>query len=51
VEIMNTLSGRKEPFVPLQAGQVRMYVCGPTTYNYIHLGNARPLVDFDALRR
>ncbi|MCL6636144.1 MAG: cysteine--tRNA ligase, partial [Peptococcaceae bacterium] len=51
MEIYNTLSGRKETFVPREAGKVRMYVCGPTTYNYIHLGNARPLVFFDTVRR
>ncbi len=47
----NTLTGRKEEFTPAEPGRVRMYVCGPTTYNYIHLGNARPLVVFDTLRR
>ena len=51
MEIYNTLSRRKETFVPREAGKVRMYVCGPTTYNYIHLGNARPLVFFDTVRR
>ncbi|WP_141264081.1 MULTISPECIES: cysteine--tRNA ligase [unclassified Neomoorella] len=49
--LYNTLTGRKEEFTPSETGRVRMYVCGPTTYNYIHLGNARPLVVFDALRR
>ncbi|WP_156276231.1 cysteine--tRNA ligase [Neomoorella glycerini] len=49
--LYNTLTGRKEEFTPAEPGRVRMYVCGPTTYNYIHLGNARPLVVFDALRR
>ncbi len=47
----NTLTGKKEKFQPAEPGRVKMYVCGPTTYNYIHLGNARPLVVFDALRR
>ncbi|MFY9175153.1 MAG: cysteine--tRNA ligase [Peptococcia bacterium] len=51
LQVYNTLSGRKEPFVPLEEGKVGMYVCGPTTYNYIHLGNARPLVVFDTVRR
>jgi cysteinyl-tRNA synthetase len=51
MEIVNTLSGKKEPFVPLAGNTVNIYVCGPTTYNYIHLGNARPLVVFDTLRR
>lgn len=49
--LYNTLTGCKEEFVPREPGRVTMYVCGPTTYNYIHLGNARPLVVFDALRR
>ncbi|MGI9952476.1 cysteine--tRNA ligase [Moorellaceae bacterium AZ2] len=49
--LFNTLTGCKEKFVPAEPGRVRMYVCGPTTYNYIHLGNARPLVVFDSLRR
>lgn len=51
LHLYNTLTGRKEKFVPAEPGRVKMYVCGPTTYNYIHLGNARPLVVFDSLRR
>ena len=51
MKIFNTLSGRKEEFIPLEAGKVKMYVCGPTVYNYIHIGNARPLIIFDTLRR
>lgn len=51
MKIYNTLSGRKEDLATLYPGQVNMYVCGPTTYNYIHLGNARPLVVFDTVRR
>lgn len=51
MKIYNTQSGRKEELVTLNPGQVNMYVCGPTTYNYIHLGNARPLVVFDMVRR
>ncbi|MEQ8200927.1 MAG: cysteine--tRNA ligase [Syntrophomonadaceae bacterium] len=51
MKIYNTLSGRKEELVTLNPGRVNMYVCGPTTYNYIHLGNARPLVVFDTVRR
>lgn len=51
LQVYNTLSGKKEEFVPLIPGKVGMYVCGPTTYNYIHLGNARPLVVFDMIRR
>ncbi len=51
MEIYNTLTRRKENFQPREPGKVWMYVCGPTTYNYIHLGNARPLVFFDTVRR
>jgi cysteinyl-tRNA synthetase len=51
MKVYNTLSGRKEELVTLKPGQVNMYVCGPTTYNFIHLGNARPLVVFDTVRR
>ncbi|HAG11444.1 MAG TPA: cysteine--tRNA ligase [Desulfotomaculum sp.] len=51
MEIYNTLTKRKEKFIPRDDGQVCIYVCGPTTYNYIHLGNARPLVFFDTVRR
>lgn len=49
--IYNTLSNQKEVFKPVVEGEVRMYVCGPTTYNYIHIGNARPIVVFDTIRR
>ena len=51
IRIYNTMSKRKEDFVPLKEGKVGMYVCGPTVYNYIHIGNARPLCVFDVLRR
>ncbi|MGI6177414.1 MAG: cysteine--tRNA ligase [Eubacterium sp.] len=51
MKIYNTMSRRKEDFVPLEEGKVRIYVCGPTVYNYIHIGNARPMVVFDTLRR
>lgn len=51
VMIYNTLAKKKMPFEPLEPGKVKMYVCGPTTYNYIHLGNARPIVVFDTVRR
>lgn len=51
MEIYNTLTRRKEKFVPREPGKVFIYVCGPTTYNYIHIGNARPLVFFDTVRR
>jgi cysteinyl-tRNA synthetase len=51
MKIYNTLSGQKEEFVPLNPNVVKMYVCGPTVYNLIHVGNARPAVIFDAFRR
>ena len=51
MKIYNTLSKRKEEFVPLEEGKVRMYVCGPTVYNLIHIGNARPMIVFDTVRR
>ncbi|ACM24041.1 MULTISPECIES: cysteine--tRNA ligase [Thermotoga] len=51
MRITNTLTGKKEEFVPLQPGVVRMYVCGPTVYDLIHVGNARPAVVFDVFRR
>lgn len=51
MEVFNTLTRRKETFQPREPGKVRIYVCGPTTYNYIHLGNARPMVFFDTVRR
>src|SRR5690606_15722472 len=51
ISIHNTLTGKKEPFVPVEAGKVKMYVCGPTVYDYIHIGNARPLIFFDVVRR
>ena len=51
MKIYNTMSKRKEEFVPLEEGKVKMYVCGPTVYNYIHIGNARPMIIFDTVRR
>ncbi len=51
IKIYNTLSKRKEEFVPLKEGKVSMYVCGPTVYNLIHIGNARPMIVFDTVRR
>jgi len=51
LRVFNTLTGQKEAFLPLEPPLVRMYACGPTTYNFIHLGNARPLVVFDTVRR
>ena len=51
MQIYNTMTRKKETFVPLQPGKVSMYVCGPTVYDYIHIGNARPLIVFDTFRR
>ncbi|MBI3199761.1 MAG: cysteine--tRNA ligase, partial [Rhodospirillales bacterium] len=49
--VYNTLSREKEAFAPIDAGHVRLYVCGPTVYDYVHIGNARPVVVFDTLYR
>ena len=51
LHIYNTMTRKKEPFRPLETGKVKMYVCGPTVYDYIHIGNARPLIFFDVVRR
>ena len=51
MKIFNTMTRQKEDFVPLTPGEYRIYVCGPTVYNYIHIGNARPMIVFDTLRR
>ena len=51
MKVFNTLTKKKEEFVPLEERKVRMYVCGPTVYNYIHIGNARPMIVFDTVRR
>ena len=51
MKIYNTMTRRKEDFIPLEDGKVRMYVCGPTVYNLIHIGNARPMIIFDTVRR
>ena len=51
MKILNTLTRRKEEFVPINEGKVGIYVCGPTVYDYIHIGNARPMIVFDTLRR
>lgn len=51
MKIYNTLTKKKEEFVPIEPGKVRMYVCGPTVYNLIHIGNARPMIVFDTVRR
>ncbi len=51
MKIYNTLTKKKEDFIPLEPGKVKMYVCGPTVYNLIHIGNARPMIVFDTVRR
>lgn len=51
MKLYNTLTKRKEEFQPIEEGKVKMYVCGPTVYNYIHIGNARPMIIFDTVRR
>ena len=51
MKVYNTLSRKKEEFIPLKEGEVKMYVCGPTVYNFIHIGNARPMIVFDTVRR
>ena len=51
MKIFNTLTRRKEEFKPITPGEVKMYVCGPTVYNLIHIGNARPMIMFDTVRR
>ena len=51
MKIYNTQSKQKEEFIPIEPGKVRMYVCGPTVYNLIHIGNARPMIVFDTVRR
>ncbi|MDH5621263.1 MAG: cysteine--tRNA ligase, partial [Gammaproteobacteria bacterium] len=51
LQLHDTLQGKKVPFVPLKKGEVTMYLCGPTVYNYAHIGNARPAVVFDLLAR
>ncbi|UII56053.1 cysteine--tRNA ligase [Cytobacillus spongiae] len=51
IKLYNTMTRQKEEFVPLEEGKVKMYVCGPTVYNYIHIGNARPAIVFDTVRK
>ncbi|WP_461815976.1 cysteine--tRNA ligase [Faecalimonas sp.] len=51
MKVYNTLTRKKEEFIPLEEGKVKMYVCGPTVYNLIHIGNARPMIVFDTVRR
>ena len=51
MRLFNTLTNKKEEFKPLRDGEVSIYVCGPTVYNYVHIGNTRPMIVFDVLRR
>lgn len=51
MKVYNTITKKKETFIPLEEGKVKMYVCGPTVYNFIHIGNARPMIVFDTVRR
>ena len=51
MKLYNTMTGRKEKFEPLDPREVKIYSCGPTVYNYFHIGNARPFIMFDVLRR
>ena len=51
MKLYNTMTKRKEEFVPITPGKISMYVCGPTVYNLIHIGNARPMIVFDTARR
>ena len=51
IRVYNTLTKKKEDFIPLEPGKVKMYICGPTVYNFIHIGNTRPMIVFDTIRR
>ncbi|MBP1554197.1 MAG: cysteine--tRNA ligase, partial [Oscillospiraceae bacterium] len=51
MKIFNTLTRKKEEFIPQVEGEYKIYVCGPTVYNFVHIGNARPAVIFDTMRR
>ena len=51
MKIYNTLTRKKEEFIPITPGKALIYACGPTVYNYFHIGNARPFITFDVLRR
>src|SRR5690554_6886001 len=51
MKLFNTLTRKKEEFIPMESGRIKMYVCGPTVYNYFHIGNARPFIIFDVFRR
>ena len=50
MKLYNTLKGKKEEFIPIEEGKVKMYVCGPTVYNFFHIGNARPFIVFETFR-
>ena len=50
MKLFNTMTRTKEEFIPLEEGKVKMYVCGPTVYNLIHIGNARPMIVFDTVK-
>ncbi len=51
MRVFNSMTMKSEELVPLEPGKIKMYACGPTVYNYIHIGNARPIIVFDVLRR
>ena len=51
MQVYNTMTRRKEELIPQKEGQISIYVCGPTVYDFIHIGNARPLIVFDTFRR
>jgi len=51
IKVYNTLNKKKEEFIPLTPGEVKMYVCGPTVYNFFHIGNGRTFIVFDTIRR
>ena len=51
MKVYNTLTRKKEEFIPIEEGKVKMYVCGPTVYNFFHIGNVRPFVVFDTMRK
>ena len=51
MRVFNTMTRQKEDLIPIEEGKIRLYACGPTVYNFIHIGNARPRVVFDTLRR
>ena len=51
MKVFNSLTNKKEEFIPINPGKVSIYVCGPTVYNHAHIGNTRPMIVFDVLRR